>query len=86
MTDTVKKTDCTKTFRFKFSKGFVPILENFARNHRWDDPKIFKEKWKHWVKEHKDFIDREVLYLEDRGYEGDVLSKMFKKAQKQRYV
>ena len=69
-----------KIFRFKFSQNFLPFLEEFARLHRYDDPKMFKERWKYWIEEHKDLINREKNSLEIEGYEGNVLIKMFKSA------
>ena len=67
-----------KTYRFKFSKGFLENLKEFTRIHKFDDPKIFKESFGIWQEENKETISRETTYMRNMGYEGDVVSKMYK--------
>ena len=69
-----------KTFRFKFSNNFLPFIEEFARLHRYDNSKLFRENWDAWIKEHSEVINREKYILESSGYEGNVLVKMYKSA------
>tara|TARA_B100000963_G_scaffold257267_1_gene225732 strand:- start:2487 stop:3047 length:561 start_codon:yes stop_codon:yes gene_type:complete len=69
-----------KTYRFKFSKGFVENLKEFTRIHKFDDPKIFREHFDEWKEENNEIITREKNYMKNMGYEGDVISKMYKSA------
>ena len=69
-----------KTYRYKFSKAFLENLKEFTRIHKFDDPKIFKEHFDEWKDENKEVIGREELYMKNMGYEGDVISKMYKSA------
>tara|TARA_B100000963_G_scaffold325866_1_gene312433 strand:+ start:787 stop:1323 length:537 start_codon:yes stop_codon:yes gene_type:complete len=69
-----------KTYRFKFSKDFLENLKEFTRIHKFDDAKVFKENFDEWKDENKDVISREVLYMRNMGYEGNVIEKMYKSA------
>ena len=69
-----------KTYRFKFSKDFLENLKEFTRIHKFDNAKVFKENFNEWKDENKDVISREVLYMRNIGYEGDVIEKMYKSA------
>ena len=80
MSEITNPASSIKTFRFKFSNSFLPFIEEFARLHRYDDSKVFREKWKFWENEHRDIINRETQVLESVGYKGDVLVKMYKSA------
>ena len=75
-TETVTAT----TYRFKFSKGFLEILKEFTRIHKFDDAKVFKEKFEEWKEENIEVINRETSYMINMGYEGDVVNKMYKSA------
>lgn len=79
MTTIVTKQEA-KTYRFKFSKGFIENLKEFTRIHKFDDPKIFKESFGIWQEENKETISRETTYMRNMGYEGDVSGKMYKSA------
>ena len=76
------QTDTTsaKIYRFKFSKGFLEVLKEFTRIHKFDDAKIFKEHFDEWKEENSEIITRETNYMRNMGYEGDVISKMYKSA------
>ena len=77
-TDTKKKA--AKTYRFKFSDGFLNNLMEFSRIHRFDDAIAFKDGWKIWCDENKNLIKEENDVLKAKGYEGDALVKMYKSA------
>ena len=79
MTTIVTKQEA-KTYKFKFSKGFLENLKEFTRIHKFDDPKIFKESFGIWQEENKETILRETTYMRNMGYEGDVVGKMYKSA------
>tara|TARA_Y100000590_G_C15558358_1_gene953738 strand:- start:243 stop:767 length:525 start_codon:yes stop_codon:yes gene_type:complete len=75
---TEKEDLSIKTYRYKFSKTFLPNLLEFARIHRYDDVELFKKNWNDWIKNNKDIILRENLYLESLGYKGEISQKMYK--------
>ena len=70
------------TFRFKFSQEFTEQMANFAKIHQYDDRKAFKEAWQEWIKDDdiNSLINDESKDLINRGYEGNILEKMFKSA------
>jgi len=70
----------TKTYRFNFSNDFIQLLYNFSKIHQFESRVDFKESFNNWVTENKDIIDNEVLYLESKGYNGDIKSKIYKSA------
>ena len=67
-------------FRFKFSDDFTIILSNFAKIHQYDNRHDFKEAWKKWLEENEEDISSEIRRLNNTGYIGDILDKMFKSA------
>ena len=52
----------------------------FSKVHQYDERKDFKEAWKTWTEENPELINEETQRLTALGYEGDVLTKMFKSA------
>ena len=75
-----KAATSTTTYRFEFSKPFCEELERFAKVHKYDDRKVFKEAWSTWSEENREWIEQECNALRVLGYEGDALDKMFKSA------
>jgi len=67
-------------FRFKFSDHFTKILAEFSKVHQNDDRKIFKSSWEKWIKNETKTINYEIFNLKQRGFDGDILDKMFKSA------
>jgi hypothetical protein len=67
-------------FRFKFTDGVMEHLNQFAKIHQYDDRHAFKEAWTTWLDENDEAVADEVNRLENLGYEGDILDKMFKSA------
>jgi hypothetical protein len=70
----------TFIYRFKFTQNFMDELYKFSKVHQYDDRKSFKEAWEIWMQEQEDLIETEVARLNNLGYDGDVLDKMFKSA------
>jgi hypothetical protein len=72
----------TRTLRHDFGEKFMEELKHFAVVHKFDDRKVFKEAWNVWANQDsiKMQIDEEVERLQNAGYKGDVLDKMFKSA------
>jgi len=70
----------TFIYRFKFTQNFMDELYKFSKVHQYDDRKSFKDAWEIWTQEQEDLIETEVARLNNLGYDGDVLDKMFKSA------
>jgi hypothetical protein len=71
-----------QTLRHDFGEKFMEELKHFAVVHKFDDRKVFKEAWNVWANQDsiKMQIDEEVERLQNAGYKGDVIDKMFKSA------
>jgi hypothetical protein len=69
-----------RIFRFQFTEAFMSDLNKFAKIHQYDHRKDFKEAWLNWAEENDDIIQEEVDRLNNIGYDGDILDKMFKSA------
>lgn len=67
-------------YRFKFTQEFMDRLYIFSKVHQYDDRKDFKEAWEEWVEDNEDIINMETRRIENLGYQGDVMDKMFKSA------
>ncbi len=67
-----------KIFRFKLSDEIMLLITQFAKMHQYDDRHSYKEAWEDWYTVQQDVLEREVSRLEQLGYKGDVLDKMFK--------
>jgi len=84
--DTNKKNDKdildinVNIYRYKFTEAFMEELYKFSKVHEYDNRKDFKEAWQIWIEEQEDIIDVEVRRLQNLGYDGNVMDKMFKSA------
>lgn len=67
-------------FRFQFTEAFMADLNKFAKIHQYDHRKDFKEAWLVFQEENDDIIQEEIDRLNNIGYDGDILDKMFKSA------
>ena len=65
-------------YRHKFGNTFQEKIEDFSGQHKYDDYKTLKEKFKEWVDENKSFIMVEERRMINNGYEGDIEDKIFK--------
>jgi hypothetical protein len=65
-------------FRYKFSAEIVEQLLAFAKLHQFDDRHVYKEEWGRWLTNNDTIINDECLRLKHLGYNGDVISKMYK--------
>ena len=70
----------SKTYRFNFSIDFTEILHAFAKIHQFDSRTDFKESFTKWITDNQDIIDTEILYLNTKGYTGDIKGKIYKSA------
>jgi len=67
-------------YRYKFTDEFMSELHIFSKVHQYDHRKVFKEAWEIWLEENSNMVDSEVNRLENLGYEGNIIDKMFKSA------
>jgi hypothetical protein len=67
-------------YRFKFTEEFMSELHVFSKIHQYDDRKDFKEAWNTWSEDNIEIINKEMRRLNQLGYDGDVLDKMYKSA------
>lgn len=67
-------------FRFKFSEEIVDELTDFAQTHKYDDRADYKEAWSKWTEENNELISRENTRLNQLGFEGDLIDRMYKSA------
>jgi hypothetical protein len=69
-----------QTFHFSFTEEIAEKFAYFATLHRFEDRKSFKENWTKWIQEEDiaELIEREKAILEQNGYVGDTIDKMFK--------
>jgi len=70
----------TPIYRFKFTEGFMEELYKFSKIHQYDDRHDFKDAWEVWTEENNELIQEESERLINLGYDGDILTKMFKSA------
>jgi len=67
-------------YRFKFTNEFTDELYKFSKIHQYDHRKDFKEAWELWIEDNDGLVSEEVRRLNNIGYDGDILDKMFKSA------
>lgn len=67
-------------YRYNFDDSVMEQLTTFAKIHQYDERKVYKEAWKEWLEENEDMVSKETERLTSLGYEGDVISKMYKAA------
>lgn len=65
-------------YRFKLSNDIVEMVNQFSKMHQYDDNKTYKEKWKEWLEENSESIDREKERLVNLGFNKNVEDKMYR--------
>jgi hypothetical protein len=66
-----------KVFRFELSSNIKEEIIRFSSLNELSDRETFKENWKIWILDNKEFIENEVDKLEIKKYNGDILKKMY---------
>ena len=66
-----------KIYRYKFRQECLDVLVEFSRIHQYDAAKEFKEAFETFCDNNKELIQTETTYLNDAGYSGDVIKKMY---------
>ena len=67
-----------KIFRFKLDETVMERITYFAKVHQHDDRHSYKDAWLVWLKANNELVEREISRLQQLGYKGDVIDKMFK--------
>ena len=67
-------------YRYKFTDEFTKELFRFSKIHQYDHRTDFKEAWAIWIEEEDEIVSQEIRRLDNLGYTGDILDKMFKSA------
>ena len=68
------------TYRYKFDPTFLEHLERFSTINKWCKPKDFKENFEKWTTDNQSLIQDESNRLQELGYNGDVLKKIYTSA------
>ena len=66
-------------FRYKLSDNIMTLITQFAKTHQYDDRHSYKDAWlNQWLNDYGELVEREISRLQQLGYKGDVIDKMFK--------
>lgn len=65
-------------YRFKLDDAVVNDITIFAKIHQYDTNKDYKKAWDIWCEENNDSVRREIDRLNELGYDGNSLDKMYK--------
>jgi len=76
-TDNNENNDGKKIFRFKLSDQVNNELALFTSINRFNDRKEIKIAWQNWSKLNTMLIQDELRRLENTGYSGDIIKKMW---------
>ena len=76
-TDNNENNDGKKIFRFKLSDHVNNELALFTSINRFNDRKEIKIAWQNWSKLNTMLIQDELRRLENTGYSGDIIKKMW---------
>lgn len=74
----VVMSEALPVFRYKFMPETINELNNFAKVHRYDTREDFKEAWEEWIDTNDEIVKDEEDRLNNMGYKGDVVDKMYK--------
>ena len=67
-------------WRYKLSETIFNELQYFSKLHNCNDREDFKKAWEEWLKEHSEMVEQEIRRLENMGYNGDIVKKMYTSA------
>ena len=74
----IPNTPVDKTFRFKFSTIFIEHITSFAKLYQTADRHTYKDEWIRWTHNNNELIETETQLLRDKGYNGDIMDKMYR--------
>tara|TARA_A200000113_G_C8798159_1_gene333197 strand:+ start:142 stop:699 length:558 start_codon:yes stop_codon:yes gene_type:complete len=67
-------------YRFKLNQSLVEEITKFAKSHASVDRKTFQKEWREWLSDNADTVNDEKKRLNDLGFRGDPIDKMYKSA------
>jgi len=67
-------------YRFKLEPLIVDQITNFAKQHQNEPRKAFQSLWIQWLRENARMVEEESSRLNDLGYRGSPVDKMYKSA------
>ena len=73
----IKESDMT-IYRFNLDNEVVNAITTFAKIHQYDNNKDYKHFWSIWCEENSEIVRGEIERLNNVGYQGDALDKMYK--------
>ena len=65
-------------YRFKLDDSVVEAVTAFAKLHQFDSKQDYKKAWEEWQRDNDVMVETETRRLNELGYDGDVVSKMYK--------
>jgi hypothetical protein len=78
MDTTANQILATSILRFNFTDDVMDIITQFAQIHKFDDRRVYRERWDKWFEENNSILLQEIERLMESGYDGDVKDKMYK--------
>jgi hypothetical protein len=69
-------------FRYSMSHIMTEEVFAFSKTHQFDDRHQFKESWEKWIiqEDIRQIFDQEIELMCEKGYKGDIITKIFKSA------
>ena len=64
-------------YRYNLDNNIINYISIFCNIHKYDDKKTYKEEWLIWIKDNENIIEKEKQRLNELGYKGDVIKKMY---------
>lgn len=65
-------------YRYNLSKEIINEIRAFTQVHKLDDRQEYKKAWNSWCTDNNEQITIETARLQNLGYDGDVVDKMYK--------
>ena len=65
-------------YRYKLNENVIQTITEFSKIHQYDNRTDYKEAWRDWCDDNSDTIDKETRRLNNLGYQGNVIDKMYK--------
>ena len=65
-------------YRYKLNEDVTQSITEFSKIHQHDDRKDYKDAWSDWCNDNSEMIEKETRRLNNLGYDGNVIDKMYK--------
>lgn len=67
-------------YRFKLEPSIIDQITSFAKQHQNEPRKTFQSLWRQWLQENARMVEEESARLNNLGYRGSPVDKMYKSA------